>query len=109
MKPVRAYSMVAHGVCWGLPQASEFVPLMATILFWSMIGSHPLYTSLSAVPAFHTLFAGVVDPQFSNGDWVMALPLKNTSLPLPFFAVLPLKKQKVMNLISFIQVNVASK
>ncbi|KAH7823575.1 uncharacterized protein MONOS_7553 [Monocercomonoides exilis] len=68
MKPVRAYSMVAHGACWGLPQASASVPLLATILFWAMRGSQPLYTALSAVPAFHTLCVGVVDPQFSNGD-----------------------------------------
>ncbi|KAH7830159.1 uncharacterized protein MONOS_17078 [Monocercomonoides exilis] len=49
-KPLRAYSMVAHGVCWGLPQVSASVPLLETILFWAMRGSQPLYTSLSAVP-----------------------------------------------------------
>ncbi|KAH7823550.1 uncharacterized protein MONOS_9435 [Monocercomonoides exilis] len=64
----RAYSTVAHGLCCVLPQASTSLPPFATILFWLMIGSHPLYTLLSAVPAFHTLFDGVVDPQFSNGD-----------------------------------------
>ncbi|KAH7818679.1 uncharacterized protein MONOS_18006 [Monocercomonoides exilis] len=103
MKPLRAYSMVAHGVCWGLPQASASVPLLETILFWAMRGSQPLYTALSAVLLFHTLFVVVADPQFSNGDWVIALPLKNTSFPLPFVAVFPSKKQKVMNFIPFIQ------
>ncbi|KAH7832736.1 uncharacterized protein MONOS_10923 [Monocercomonoides exilis] len=64
----RAYSTVAQGLCCVLPQASTSLPPFETILFWLMIGSHPLYTPLSAVPAFQTLFVGVVEPQFSNGD-----------------------------------------
>ncbi|KAH7819951.1 uncharacterized protein MONOS_15076 [Monocercomonoides exilis] len=31
-------------------EASVLVPLLATILFWAMRGSQPLYTALSAVP-----------------------------------------------------------
>ncbi|KAH7829742.1 uncharacterized protein MONOS_2009 [Monocercomonoides exilis] len=100
---LRAYSTVAHGLCCVLPQASTSLPLLPTILFWSMIGSQLLYIEFSAVPAFQTLFVGVVEPQFSNGDWMMLFPLKNTSFPLPFVAVLPSKKQKVMNFIPFIQ------
>ncbi|KAH7825225.1 uncharacterized protein MONOS_12464 [Monocercomonoides exilis] len=104
----RAYSTVAHGLCCVLPQASTSLPPFATILFWSMIGSQLLYIALSAVPAFHTLFVAVVEPHCWNGDWVM-LPLKNTSFPLPFEAVLPSKKQKVMNFFPFIQEEVPSK
>ncbi|KAH7831595.1 uncharacterized protein MONOS_15382 [Monocercomonoides exilis] len=64
----RAYSTVAHGLCCVLPQASASVPPFETILFWLMIGSHPLYTLLSAVPAFHTLFVVVVEPHCWKGD-----------------------------------------
>ncbi|KAH7831498.1 uncharacterized protein MONOS_15931 [Monocercomonoides exilis] len=64
----RAYSTVAHGLCCALPQASTSLPLLATILFWLMIGSQSLYTPLSAVPAFHTLFVVVVEPHCWNGD-----------------------------------------
>ncbi|KAH7815179.1 uncharacterized protein MONOS_8762 [Monocercomonoides exilis] len=64
----RAYSTVAHELCCVLPQASTSLPLLATILFWSMIGSQLLYIALSAVPAFHTLFVGVVEPHCLNGD-----------------------------------------
>ncbi|KAH7831486.1 uncharacterized protein MONOS_16975 [Monocercomonoides exilis] len=70
----RAYSTVAHGLCCVLPQASASLPPFETILFWSMIGSHPLYTPLSACPLFHTLFAWVVEPHCWNGDWVITLP-----------------------------------
>ncbi|KAH7831572.1 uncharacterized protein MONOS_11913 [Monocercomonoides exilis] len=70
----RAYSTVAHGLCCVLPQASASVPPFATILFWLMIGSQSLYTALSACPLLYTLCVGVVDPQFSNGDWVISLP-----------------------------------
>ncbi|KAH7824740.1 uncharacterized protein MONOS_901 [Monocercomonoides exilis] len=99
----RAYSTVAHGLCCVLPQASTSLPPFATILFWLMIGSQLLYSAFSAVPLLYTLFDSVVEPHCWNGDWVMLLPPKNTSFPLPFVAVLPLKKQNVMNLISFIQ------
>ncbi|KAH7829591.1 uncharacterized protein MONOS_6 [Monocercomonoides exilis] len=101
-----AYSTVAHGLCCVLPQASTSLPLLATILFWSMIGSQLLNTELSAVPQFQTLFDKVVDPQHSNGDWVISLPPKNTSFPLPFATVLLSKKQKEMNLVPLIQENV---
>ncbi|KAH7830575.1 uncharacterized protein MONOS_1536 [Monocercomonoides exilis] len=70
----RAYSTVAHGLCCVLPQASTSLPPFATILFWLMIGSQPLYTSLSAVLLFHTLCVGVVEPHCWNGDLVMLLP-----------------------------------
>ncbi|KAH7831649.1 uncharacterized protein MONOS_15983 [Monocercomonoides exilis] len=64
----RAYSTVAQELCCVLPQASASVPPFETILFWLMIGSHPLYTLLSAVPAFHTLFVVVVEPHCWKGD-----------------------------------------
>ncbi|KAH7823358.1 uncharacterized protein MONOS_8446 [Monocercomonoides exilis] len=99
----RAYSTVAHGLCCVLPHASTSLPPFATILFWEMIGSQLLNIASSTVSAFHTLFDSVVDPHCWDGDWVIALPLKNTSFPLPFVAVLPSKKQNVMNFILFIQ------
>ncbi|KAH7822360.1 uncharacterized protein MONOS_13884 [Monocercomonoides exilis] len=99
----KAYSTVAHGLCCILPQASTSLPPFATILFWAMRGSQPLYTALSACPLLYTLFDEVVEPHCWNGDWVMLFPLKNTSFPLPFAAVLPSKKQNVMNFIPFIQ------
>ncbi|KAH7817438.1 uncharacterized protein MONOS_8839 [Monocercomonoides exilis] len=64
----RAYSTVAHGLCCVFPQASTSLPPFATILFWLMIGSQPLYTSLTAVFSFHTLFDEVVDPHCWKGD-----------------------------------------
>ncbi|KAH7829620.1 uncharacterized protein MONOS_34 [Monocercomonoides exilis] len=64
----RAYSTVAQGLCCVLPQASTSLPPFATILFWLMIGSQPLHAVLSAVPAFHTLFAKAVEPHCWNGD-----------------------------------------
>ncbi|KAH7829681.1 uncharacterized protein MONOS_4098 [Monocercomonoides exilis] len=73
-----------------------------------MIGSQLLKLALSAVSQFQTLFVKVVDPQHSNGDWVMLFPLKKTSFPLPFVAELPSKKQKVMNFVPLIQGNVTS-
>ncbi|KAH7822406.1 uncharacterized protein MONOS_16545 [Monocercomonoides exilis] len=99
----KAYSTVAHGLCCILPQASTSLPPFATILFWAMRGSQPLYTALSACPLLYTLFDEVVEPHCWNGDWVMLFPLKNTSFPLPFAAVLPSKKQNVMNFIPIIQ------
>ncbi|KAH7831336.1 uncharacterized protein MONOS_12924 [Monocercomonoides exilis] len=70
----RAYSTVAQGLCCVLPQASTSLPPFETILFWSMIGSQPLYTVLSACPLFQTLFDSVVDPHCWNGDCVISLP-----------------------------------
>ncbi|KAH7819700.1 uncharacterized protein MONOS_12449 [Monocercomonoides exilis] len=99
----RANSIVLHGLSCVIPQRSVFVPLFDTILKVVMRGSHPLKVSLSVCPLFHTLLAGVVEPHCWNGDWVMALPLKNTSFPLSFLAVLPSKKQNVMNFIPLIQ------
>ncbi|KAH7828728.1 uncharacterized protein MONOS_13760 [Monocercomonoides exilis] len=61
----RAYSTVAQELCCVLPQASTSLPPFETILFWLMIGSQPLYTALSAVLLFHTLFTWVVEPKFS--------------------------------------------
>ncbi|KAH7830262.1 uncharacterized protein MONOS_11783 [Monocercomonoides exilis] len=109
MKPLRANSIVAHGICCVLPQPQASVPLLPTILIEGIRGSQLLYTALSAVPAFHTLFDSVVEPHCCKGDLVIALPLKNTSFPVPLVAELLSKKQKVMNLISFIQVKDASK
>ncbi|KAH7816040.1 uncharacterized protein MONOS_2548 [Monocercomonoides exilis] len=99
----RAYSIVAHGLCCVLPQASTSLPLLATILSWLMMGSQLLYTELSAVPAFHTLFDGIVEPHCWNGERAIVLSLKNTSFPLPLVALLPSKKQKKMNFVPLIQ------
>ncbi|KAH7821008.1 uncharacterized protein MONOS_7685 [Monocercomonoides exilis] len=62
-----------------------------------------LHSALSAVLLFYNLSVGVVEPHCWNGYWVMALFLKKTTFPLPSVAVLPSKKQKVMNLPPLIQ------
>ncbi|KAH7818874.1 uncharacterized protein MONOS_17985 [Monocercomonoides exilis] len=107
MKPLRAYSIMAHGICCVLPQALTSVPLFPTILLFAMRGSQLLTVSLDAVLLRKILFAWVVEPQLSNGDCVMESPLKKTSFPLPSVAKLPSKKQNVMNFIPFIQEKVA--
>ncbi|KAH7826303.1 uncharacterized protein MONOS_10084 [Monocercomonoides exilis] len=74
INPLSAYSIVAHGPCCVLSQASTSLPPFATILFWLMIGSQSLYTAFSACPLLYTLFVGVVGPHCWNGDWVISLP-----------------------------------
>ncbi|KAH7828086.1 uncharacterized protein MONOS_1614 [Monocercomonoides exilis] len=61
-KPLRAYSIVAHGLSCVRPQALTSVPLFPTILLFAMRGSQLLTVSLDAVLLRKILFAGVVEP-----------------------------------------------